>query len=171
MRFEQRCTHGGDARKPGPCRNRRQLLAVGAVGGQRGADGRQGLVVAEGELTRGVEQPATALAFELVPQIARRQGHLDVVGVRIAQPEDAGRASRARAHVSHLGRRLEHVDRPAPPHQRTSGRESEQTGADDDAAAGVGHVAIIGRWLPTARGTVRPPTAWTAMTAAVRSPQ
>ena len=57
---------------------------------ERGADGPQRVVVTEGELTRWVEQPETALALELDPEVACHERHLDIVGVGIAEPEDAG---------------------------------------------------------------------------------
>ena len=100
-----------------------------------------------------MEQASTCRGLELVPAPAGQDGHLHVVGLGVAETEDAGVALGARPLVARLRGRLQDLDAPAPAGQGPGGGEAEKPRADHDATAVVGHVLdhtnAPGRtWLP-----------------------
>ena len=83
----------------------------------------------EGELRSRMQQPHPGVDLERTPQFGGALRHLDVVPIRVAQPEDAGRSVRPAARVADCVL-LEHQHVTATA-QRVRSREPEEPAADD----------------------------------------
>ncbi len=139
--LDQHHPRGGD---PGeaPGRGRGRDLLDGCAGGlQRAGDGVQGGLVAQRQLAGDVQELSPRRRLEVVPARAGEQGHLDVVGLGVAETEDPRVALGAGARVTRCPRCLQDDHAPAPPGQGPRGGEAEETGSDDDATAVIGHDA------------------------------
>ena len=110
---------------------------------KRRGDGVLRRLVTQGHLSRDVEQRAAGGSFEVAPEGAGPERHVDVVGLGIAEAEDARVALGAGALVAGRPRRLQDQHVPAPPGQGPGAGEPEEARADHDASSVVGHQPSI----------------------------
>ncbi len=137
--FDQHHVRRGDPGKAPGGRAGRDLLDGGTGRLQGAGDGVQCGLVTQRHLAGDIEELATGRRLEVAPTSTGQHGHLDVVGLGVTETEDAGVAFGPRTLVAGRAGRLEDHDVPAPPGQGPGGGKAEQSRADHDAAAVVGH--------------------------------